>query len=168
MITKEQEDLLKPGDILLTGSWWIPLSVIIQLVTRSKFSHAEIYVGDGFCIGAHLMGIKKYSLKKVTGLGRRVACMRSKLSKKKAEKIIALAETFIGKGYDYFHIVNYLWRIILGTLGKAPMNDDPAKHVCTEFVSVCYHKVGLKIGGEFPDNTVAEHILTDPNLSRIF
>lgn len=159
---------LSEGDIILFGSWLMPLSVIIQICTKSKASHAEVYVGDGNCVGAHFAGIKKSKLEDMFSFHKRIICLRVRDSGSIGGKVSTYAESLIGRGYDFFHLIQYLWRIILGTLGRAPMTDKPEEYVCHEFAAICWHKFNIKVGGSHADNATGRSFTRDPKLMNVF
>jgi len=159
---------LKRGDIILFGSWLMPLSLLIQLLTKSRYSHAELYLGREECIGAHFNGIKKSVLKNMLSFHKRIICLRVRNAGGNADKVAAYAERLEGRGYDFFHLARYLWRIILGTLGRAPMSDEPHEHVCHEFVAFCWHKFNIKVGGSHADNATGRSFMRDPQLMNVF
>ena len=162
-------DNLIIGDIILCGTYYSPLSILIRKLTKSRYSHAEIYCGDGYSIGAHFNGIKKIPLKKQVNFLKYFIFLRPiEIESWKRNKAVSIAENLIGKGYDFIHLFQYLWRIYLGTLGKAPMPDDPSAHVCFELVAYVWDKAGVKVAGEYPDNAIGRYFTTNPKLKNVF
>jgi len=161
-------DKLKPGDIILTGSWLSPISIAIQLLTKSRYSHSEIYIGSGVSVGASYNGIRKTQVTKYASFHSRLSAYRPKDHAPLGYRVAIFACSLCDRGYDYFHVAQYLWRILLGTLGRAPMNDLPDKYVCHEFTAVCWHKFNVKIGGTHPDNATGRSFIRDNKLVNVF
>jgi len=159
---------LKPGDIILTGSWLMPLSLLIQLLTKSRYSHAEIYMGSGVSVGAHFNGIRKSQIKNLASFHKRFIALRPFDHEAIGSRVAIYACSLCDKGYDFLHLFQYLWRIILGTLGRAPISDLPDKYVCHEFAAVCWHKFNVKIGGKHADNATGRSFTRDQKLINIF
>jgi len=156
---------MKPGDIILSGSYLMPLSLLIEVLTRSRYSHAEVYLGYGNTIGAHFKGIHKQPFDGQQAWHKYFRILRpTDVTDGIREEVAVIAESMEGCGYDFLHLFQYLWRILLGTLGKAPMLDEPGRHVCLEFAAYCWHALGVKIGGEYPDNATGRSLVNDPRL----
>jgi hypothetical protein len=160
---------LMPGDIILYGNPWNPLSILIQWITISRYSHAEIYIGGGMSVGAHFRGIQVGKWTDWAGFLHRMVVLRVKdATDSKRGSVKHVAISMVGQGYDFIHLFQYLWRIILGTLGKAPMVDAPHKHVCFEFAATCWHECGIKVGGKYADNVTGRSLIFDSKLESVF
>jgi hypothetical protein len=160
---------MKSGDIILTGNNIMPLTWLIRLLTWSRYSHAEIYVGAGKTVGAHFNGIHESRLEDQAKSWKYVRVMRPKEASALRQTVVRqTALGLVGRGYDFIHLLQYAWRILLGTLGKAPIADDPSRHVCLELAAYCWHRHGVKVGGEYADNVTGRSIVNDPKLITVF
>ena len=148
----------------------MPIAWPIWWLTKSSWNHAEVYLGHGLSIGAHFNGIRISTLKELNSWpGAKLGFLRPKdTTAEKGDSVADFSATLEGKGYDFWHIVQYVWRIILGTLGKAPMADDPDRYVCFEFVAYCWEHEGVSVAGKFSDNATGKSFTDNPNLEWIF
>jgi hypothetical protein len=161
---------LKPGDIILTRDPLEPIAWPIWWLTKSPWNHAEIYFGNNQSVGAHFNGIRMSTLAELNSwYGTKFCFLRPKIvTDMQQAQVSGLAWSLVGSGYDYWHLFQALWRIMLGTLGKAPLADDPGKFVCFEFAAYCWHRNGIEVGGKFADNATGKSFTSDDKLFNVF
>ena len=128
--------LLKPGDIILTGSD-AKLSRVIKKFTKGSFSHAILYVGDGSYIhsdrdGVHSSNIQRLLFEEESN----VTVLRAT-----NEQVVSLACDFarnqIGMEYSVKGAIN--------AKIKAPLSIDTNRQFCSKLVAKAYEFAGLKL-----------------------
>lgn len=134
---------LRTGDVILfRGTTWI--SKTIGHITRSPYSHAACYVGDGYVIESDWKGVEfsKLDLKydKVSyDIYRHRTANREQL-----EEAVTWMGKQVGKGYDYKGLAG----ILLALVGKKKINylDSQSRFWCSELVLDGYHVAKIYTG----------------------
>jgi uncharacterized protein YycO len=174
---EELQRILQPGDILLVhGSSWT--SKMIQIVTKSYWNHAILFVGDGNLVQSTMMYGQGTIVQNVKGgvqtapLGdmaaKDIAIYRHKTAKKTQLKIAceyALKQK--GSGYDILGIVELAWLLISGKRGTARTIGTKNQYICSELVAAAYKEAGLPITEYPPDQTSPADIDLSPKLKRL-
>ncbi|WP_305840064.1 YiiX/YebB-like N1pC/P60 family cysteine hydrolase [Photobacterium leiognathi] len=128
--------LLKPGDIILTGSD-TKLSRVIKKFTKGSFSHAILYVGDGSYIHSDRNGVHSNNIQRLLFEDEsNVMVLRSA-----NEQVISMACDFarsqVGKEYSVKGAIN--------AKVKAPLSLDNNRQFCSKLVAKAYEFAGLKL-----------------------
>lgn len=118
---------------------------LISLITRSKYSHAGIYFGEieGREFFAEVDWVpsslnpldaekRDYDIYRIEGLTHE--------DRKKIKKSII---DNLGIEYDYRQLISFPLKFISG-LDRFVFNN-PNKYICTEFIDVVYHSVGINL-----------------------
>lgn len=131
---------LMPGDVLLyRTSRKALLPTLIMKFTKSPYSHAEIYVGDGWSVSAEWYGI---TYKNLVGKGRVfVDVLRHNGVGVPTAVVAEYARRSVGAPYDYFHLLSFPWLTRLGAILRSA---DKA-FICSEHVGWCYKKAGIML-----------------------
>ncbi len=149
--------LLKPGDIILTGSD-AKLSRVIKKFTKGSFSHAILYVGDGSYIhsdrdGVHSSNIQRLLFEEESN----VTVLRAA-----NEQVVSLACDFarsqVGKEYSVKGAIN--------AKIKAPLSVDTNRQFCSKLVAKAYEFAGLKLV-ENADTCMPKEIEESQYLKRV-
>lgn len=142
--------MYQPGDVILfAGKSWISRG--IEWFTDSKYSHAALYVGNGYIIEATEAGVEKNLL---TFKGCSGHCVRRMpgLTSDAAKAIVAKAESLIYDNYDFLQLLTlgvYYGFRRLGITWSALVANMPNKMICSELVAVSY----LVVPDKFKDQT---------------
>jgi uncharacterized protein YycO len=143
---------LKTGDVLLfKGTSWI--SKTIGHITRSPYSHAACYVGDGYIIESDWRGVEFSKLTlKYNHTSYDIYRHRSADSQALNEAVTWMGKQ-VGKGYDYKGLVG----ILLAMVGKKKINytDVQERFWCSELVLDGYHHAGIYTGFDINTYTVS-------------
>ena len=138
---------LQPGDVMLVeGGKYNPLARIIQYATKSRYSHAAMYIGKDeygldFVLEASWGGVQVSSIDKY--VHRNWVALRHKdMTPEKADEMLDWLLFKIDKGYDYFGLVG----IGVALLGKKKNPwDDKSRYWCSELVADAYKVGGLEL-----------------------
>jgi len=146
----ERKDLVKDvkrGDILLMSNNTF-LGRAIQKITKSVYSHAEIYIGGGDCVGATNkmgQGVRVRPLSWNIKRFYRIDIFRwPNLSEDKAEKVCQNALKHVGENYNYLELFLFPLTFILPDRWKNPLASKHAK-ICSELVTRSYKEAGIDI-----------------------
>ncbi|MCL7930397.1 YiiX/YebB-like N1pC/P60 family cysteine hydrolase [Halomonas llamarensis] len=156
-------DYLKPGDVLLVeGS--SRLSVVIQYLTQSSWSHAALYVGNerakqygdqeqGCFIEADVaQGVRVVGLSEFEGCHLRI-CRPIGLAEEDIDRLIAYAGERLGHQYDLHNIVDLAryffplppipqrFRKHFLTLGSG----DPTRAICSTLIAQAFQSIHYPI-----------------------
>jgi uncharacterized protein YycO len=157
---------LSKADIILSTSKGIT-GRVISFFTKSKFSHASIYAGDGKMIEANFKdGVVESDVSRLDNDKYSVMVVRTDMWWKKKDKIVNYAYGKIGEEYDKEQIFLYFWKIIRHRLGKSSMPDDRDKFVCYELVSRTFASEGIKFGSEI-DSVIPQDIINHENTTVV-
>ena len=141
-------DHVRPGDILLSRKKGSPVSEIIRGVTRSRWSHSFLYIGEGKIIESDWDGVVINPLEYYLNTRYDVGLFRAKpeLTKEEEEQLVLVAREMLGIKYGYLQL---LWFLILRIFGKSEDPDwslDVDKGVvCSEMMAAAYEKIGKRI-----------------------
>jgi len=132
---------IKLGDILLVRNYGL-LGLLIRKVTKSKYNHCCIYVGNDILVDTDFWGVRyrrlsaydkiPHKIIRVTGAGRKIAL-----------KIIKYARKLTGKRYSILSIFR-----IKNNLGKS--------YNCSQMVNSVYAKYGIILSDKFIKVTPAD------------
>jgi len=120
---------LQKGDIILyRGEFRSFTSALIMEFTRSPYSHAEIYVGDGWSVSAERYGI---SLEDhcITGL---IDIMRLRAGLSEGQKGIVLERAYesLAKPYEYLGLIGFPF----GSEAAAAKRSANEAYICSPIV----------------------------------
>ena len=163
---------LKPGDILLwRGSKGDPLAAAIMLFTDSPYSHAELYMGGGWSIGAEVNGV---GYNPAMGTGRNVSSpgdawvdvvrLKGGLSRSQERILLGEAEAQLDKPYGVVDgVLGFPWpgrraRVLRATY---------ASYGCSELVSYCYEHAGARLSPSEPPYVAPADIGHAPNVEYL-
>lgn len=141
-------NLLK-GDIILHRASRKFISSLISDLTNSPYSHAEIYIGDGWCVSAEAKGITfSDNLNK-----KFVDVMRLKegLTRDKRGIILEKAYQSLAKPYDYLLLVGFPF---IGPKSAARRAGDVA-YICSELTAWCYKEAEIDLIPGLPEDIEA-------------
>jgi hypothetical protein len=134
---------LKPGDILLSRKPGSPISETIQGITRSKWSHSFLYIGDDKIIDIISSGVKIRKLEAYTEYELGLFRVTPDLTEEEVQKLIKEMRKLLGIHYGWLQL---LWLAFLRLLGK---NEDPdwgldvdTGVTCSEAITKAYLKIG--------------------------
>ena len=148
---------LLPGDVVLVEGQ-TRVSVAIQYLTQSTWSHAALYVGDvhgrlqRFLEADIREGVRLVGIEEFTGLHCRV-CRPVGLSASEIEAVIAYAMARLGDRYDLKNVIDlarYLlptppvptrWRRRMLALGSG----DPTRAICSTLIAQAFQSVRYPI-----------------------
>ena len=139
---------LKPGDIILSRVPGSPISETIMGVTRSKWSHALMYIGNNKIIESDWGGVVIHPVTKYANNKYELGLFRynPELSETDIAKIIKLARKKLGIDYGWFKL---LWLGFLHLIGKSEDPDWkvqlPKGMICSQLVSYAYLKAGFPL-----------------------
>ena len=133
--------MLKRGDILMVTSKFDPLSWLIMLFTKSRFTHTVWIIDKKWCLESVGRGVKKSPLTKyLSNKGKfRYKCrlfrLRGHHNKKIRQAIRYGLKLRKSRKYSTF-----IWSLILIGLGRRTQT---THFSCSGFVAYCYSKVGI-------------------------
>ena len=131
--------VLEKGDIILHRSGSSFIGSLISVFTDSPYSHAEIYIGDGWCVSAEAKGITfSDSLNK--GF---IDIMRLKEGLTRHQRGIVLEKAYqsLAKPYDYLLLVGFPF---IGPKSAAERAGHVA-YICSELTAWCYKEAGIDL-----------------------
>ena len=134
---------LKPGDVFLVHGTHV-MSRIIRVVTDSHWNHATMYVGNGNFIEANNYGVKARSVDAYKEKDIEVY-RHKKIMGWQRKRIVAHALSKIGRGYDFFQILQLFFYYLFGFRGNAREIGRGNKYICSELVAESYIKSGLQV-----------------------
>ena len=154
---------LKKGDVLLVeGNTRI--SVAIKYLTQSSWSHAALFIGDGFgpphagenatvLVEADVLeGIRAIPLRTYSALNTRI-CRPVGLSPEEIDTVVAYALSRVGHRYDLKNVIDLVryvihtppvtsrWRRRLLALGSG----DPTRAICSSLIAQAFQAVRYPI-----------------------
>ena len=138
-------DVLEKGDIILHRSGSSFIGSLISVFTDSPYSHAEIYIGDGWCVSAEAKGISfSDSLNK--GF---IDIMRLKEGLTRHQRGIVLEKAYqsLAKPYDYLLLVGFPF---IGPKSAAQRAGKVA-YICSELTAWCYKEAGIDLIPGLPE-----------------
>lgn len=138
---------LKRGDILVMENNTL-FATWIKKATKSIYTHAEIYIGGGHCVGATNKGGKGVRVRTIQhNMNRffRIDTLRwLNMSEDKAEQVSAAALSHVGERYNYLMLFLFPFTFLLPDKWKNPMVKKEAK-VCSELVTKSFKEAGVDI-----------------------
>ena len=144
-MTREQFlQILRPGDHLLysgKGIW----SRLIKVKTWSRFSHIEIYIGNGKAISARSEGVNYFNFDE-----KNLTCILRPESFIDIQKANAWFESVRGQKYDYWGLLRFF------TLGKQSLDKQFCSEVCLRYD---------RTGGFFPFSGMIDADLVSPGMN---
>lgn len=148
---------IKAGDILLSRNKKAPISLLIAGVTKSNWSHAFFYIGEGKIIESSVGGVAIHPLEKYLNNTYDVGLFRlnKELTQEETIKLVNNARKLAGISYGYLQLV---WFLFLRLLGKS---EDPdwaidldEGMVCSELVAHAYETIGIKFKNNLPPHLI--------------
>jgi hypothetical protein len=134
---------LHPGDILLYRAHAHQLlGNLITTFTRSPYSHAEVYVGDGWSVDAAAIGL-------TLSMGMHsdfvdIFRLKGGLSDQQRRIVVGKAYQSLARPYDYFLLFNFPF-FTPKMAGRRAANN---AFICSENVAWCYHEAGIDLAGK--------------------
>ena len=141
-------EVLEDGDVLLALNINNELSKLIAEVTHSQYSHAFMYIGNGFIVESTFGGVQISPLKKYDDGHHHVISVRHKtLSAEERQKVRKSALKYLGKKYGYPQL---LWYLLARMIGKSEdpkwqLDLDKNGMVCSEAIARAYEDNGFRI-----------------------
>jgi hypothetical protein len=135
--------VLKPGDILLYRAHGHQLlGNLISTFTDSPYSHAEVYVGDGWSVDAAAIGVtlSMGMHKEIVDVFR----LKGGLTDHQRRIVVGKAYQSLARPYDYF----LLFAFPFFTRKMAARRAANGAFMCSENVAWCYHEAGIDLGGK--------------------
>jgi len=138
-----QKDL-RIGDIMLTTGR-SATSVIIGATTRSVYTHAALYIGNGRVVEAVGEGVREVSLEDyLKENGEAMIVRPQELSDSQQQKLVDFARSQVGKGYDKAGAIasaRFDWT------KNALINSDPNRnsYYCSNLVTSAYKSIGKEL-----------------------
>jgi uncharacterized protein YycO len=130
------------GDILLKHGFG-PLSLAIETVSHSLFSHVAIIVDPEKELLIEADGFRDVGFKDMKDyIGECLIVRVADLSNFQCEQLIDFLHTQIGKPYDYVAILEEFERYFLGFV---PTEHDERKYICSTLVSRAFHHIGITL-----------------------
>jgi len=138
---------LKRADILLMANNTL-FARWIKALTKSIYSHVEIYIGAGECVGATNKGGKGVRIRTIQQNMRRFyridICRYPYLYENKTEIVCQEAMNHIGEKYNYLMLFWFPLMWLFPDKWKNPFVRKEAK-VCSELVSRVYKNAGIDL-----------------------
>jgi hypothetical protein len=139
---------LQPGDVILfAGTSFVSRG--IKYFTKSKWSHAAIYVGggEGFIVEATAAGVEKNKLE-ATLKHCSAWCVRRypNLTVAQAEAMKTEAYGFLPYKYDFVQLLTLGVFFSLRKIGitwNSIVDSMPGRMICSELVAVCYQVIDV-------------------------
>jgi hypothetical protein len=125
-----------PGDFMVvaTNGW---VARVIRILTRSKWNHAAIFIGDGQIIEADPSGVQIADLSNYDGLPILWSDLR--LPPAQATLVVAAARAQLGLEYGFLDVA----AIALSTIGIITSRlDDPDSRFCSQVVAQTFLVAG--------------------------
>jgi hypothetical protein len=141
----EMTQFLKKGDIILHRAMGGNLtSDLIREFTRSPYSHAEIYVGDGWSVSAEAAGLTLSD----SAMTHFVDIMRHPgLTEQQVDIIVGKAYQSLAKPYEYFLLLGFpFW----GENAAIKRSANKA-YICSENAAWCYKQGGIDLISNKPE-----------------
>ncbi|MCG3215815.1 MAG: hypothetical protein KAS63_03830 [Candidatus Heimdallarchaeota archaeon] len=143
------DDLLK-GDIILHRATGKFISSLISDFTDSPYSHAEIYIGDGWCVSAEAKGVTfsdKLNTKFVD-----VLRFKGGLPRDKRGIILEKAYQSLAKPYAFLKLLRFAFyygpKSVARRAGKVA-------YICSELTAWCYKLADIDLIPELPEDIEA-------------
>lgn len=139
------KDNIRPGDILLSRKPGSPISETIRGITRSKWSHSFLYLGDGKIIDDLSDGVQIRKLDAYFNGDFELGLFRvtPDLTQEELQSLSLTIRKKIGLKYSW---IKLLWLGLLHLLGKSEDPDWalPLKQgvICSELIAWAYLKIG--------------------------
>lgn len=177
--------LLKPGDIILSTTKH-PISASIRYGTDSEISHSMLYIGNNEIVEAIKDGVTKRSLHSALADAYLAIVYRHrKLSDGDIQKIIAKAEEYIGRPYDYegaiindprgMNACRVISSLLEGEIDFPMCNDSrrdtiynsEAKFYCSELIEYSYQNIGIPLTDGLPTQSTPQDFIESADLQFI-
>lgn len=139
----QAEMLAEPGDVLLfEAKDWRPMTALIHLVTRSRFNHAALALGDGLMVEAVSRGI---SINKISSSSDDITIVSPPYSDDDdLADALAFATRRVGDRYGYvIAFLNGLNQVFQG-LGIVVKRTGAL--ICSELVAEALQRTGMGFG----------------------
>jgi hypothetical protein len=141
--------VLQPGDVVLyrarAGQL---LGGLITTFTESPYSHAEVYVGDGWCVDASAYGVtlSKGMHEDLVDVFR----LKGGLTAEQRRVVVDKAFQSLARPYDYFLLFTFPFL----TRAMAARRAANGAFICSENVAWCYAEAGVDLSGKGDPTTL--------------
>ena len=149
-------DKLQPGDIIFSTERAVS-SFLIRRRTRSKFSHASVYLGDGLYAEAVGIGVRTRAVTTVVKERIKVIRLKGGPDGKRAAEAAAKRVNF------YLNAPYALPGAILSTIGSIPSADSRAQF-CSQMIAQSYSDIGIAVARGLPPEKVTPATLSESSL----
>jgi hypothetical protein len=141
---------LQKGDILLyRGEFRQFLAALIMEFTRSPYSHADIYVGDGWSISAEAYGLTLHDHCNTDFID--ILRIKGGLPRQKRAIILEKAYQSLTKPYEYLGFLGFPF----GSEKAAARRSANKAYICSENVAWCYKEAGIDLIEGMPESAEA-------------
>jgi uncharacterized protein YycO len=153
---KETVKLLAKGDVILSFNTENKLSDIIANVTKSKYSHVMMYIGNGNVVESSIHGVAITPFKHYIQPHYNIRVLSPIMSDDKKEQVVKESLALLGKKYGYLHLVWYAFlRLIRQSENpKFQLDLNPNKLVCSEAIATAYANIGKSIKGQLKPSQI--------------
>lgn len=132
---------LRKGDILLARNYGL-LGLLIRKVTKSKYNHVCMYIGNDILVDTDFFGVRYRRLSAYDNIPHKIIRVKE-IDRKMAHKLCKQAKKLVGKRYS----VASLFRI-RNSVGKT--------YNCSQMVNAIYSKFGFVLCDDFIRVTPAD------------
>lgn len=158
-----QADQLQMADIILTSRSFSssPVSGVIKVGTLSKYSHAMVYVGNGYVFEAISEGVvRRPVIEAIQGCDARTAFRHTAATEEQRQQIISFVESkkdgayavpgvLSGSGVAVTALAGIAVPLMIGrsiTNAVTEANGGKRSYFCSELVADAYRSAGLPLG----------------------
>jgi len=153
-----QAEDLKPGDIILSTSHSL-FSRLLRWVMKSDWrSHSGIYMGGEWLIHSKApAGVQWAKIEDLQTMPHAIYRIRH-TTETQQKTICNFCLRMLGKRYDYWHVLIYGFRILMGHIEEYAGDMCPNRFLCFELISGAYCAAGIPLS-RIPDNLLPLHII---------
>lgn len=153
---------LNRGDIILTNSA-SPISERIRRLTKSRFSHAILYMGELSCIDSDGLGVQAQNIqRKLFDSTENVVVLRliDNPDEEAIIRILYFARQKVGTEYSSLDEAK------MAVTHTTESSKEPNRQFCSRFVAQAYQQSGITLVDN-PDYCLPEDILNSPLLQQV-
>ncbi|HUX70403.1 MAG TPA: hypothetical protein VMV41_07835 [Cellulomonadaceae bacterium] len=136
---------MRPGDFAVVATR-SRIGWLIRLVTRSRYNHAFLYLGNGKIVEAESPGAVISPLADYDGYP--VLWSNLKLTDAERAAIVAKARALVGTPYSWVDDACIALTAIFGVHVPGPVRRRlarPDRMMCSQLVDACYHAAGINL-----------------------